>query len=104
MKKKLFVLLLSAAFLLSLAACGEGGGPSGGNVVNVYNWGEYIDMSVLDDFEEATGIHVNYQTYDSNEALYGKLAGGATGYDVIIPSDYMIGQMIDENMLEPLDF
>ena len=104
MKKKLFVLLLSAAFLLSLAACGDGGGPSGGNVVNVYNWGEYIDMSVLDDFEEATGIHVNYQTYDSNEALYGKLAGGATGYDVIIPSDYMIGQMIDENMLEPLDF
>ena len=78
--------------------------PPGGNVVNVYNWGEYIDMSVLDDFEEATGIHVNYQTYDSNEALYGKLAGGATGYDVIIPSDYMIGQMIDENMLEPLDF
>ena len=51
MKKKLFVLLLSAAFLLSLAACGEGGGPSGGNVVKGDNWGEYIDMSVLDDFE-----------------------------------------------------
>jgi len=92
-------------FSLSLTACG---GVSSveeeKGVVNVYNWGEYLDMTVLDDFEAETGIHVNYQTYDSNEALYGKLAGGATGYDVIIPSDYMIGQMIEEGMLEPLDF
>lgn len=104
MKKKLFSLLLSSTLLFSLTACRSGDGAASGNVVNVYNWGEYIDMSVLEDFEAATGIHVNYQTYDSNEALYGKLAGGATGYDVIIPSDYMIGQMIDEDMLEPLDF
>ncbi len=102
MKKRLIALFCALTCLLLPACSGEGG--SGGNVVNVYNWGEYIDMSVLDDFEEATGIHVNYQTYDSNEALYGKLAGGATGYDVIIPSDYMIGQMIEEDMLEPLDF
>ena len=46
-------------------------------MVNVYNWGEYIDMSVLEDFEAETGIKVNYQTFESNEALYGKLAGGA---------------------------
>lgn len=104
MKKKLSALFLSLVLLLALAGCTSSGPVASGNVVNVYNWGEYIDMSVLDDFEEATGIHVNYQTYDSNEALYGKLAGGATGYDVIIPSDYMIGQMIDEDMLEPLDF
>lgn len=104
MKKRLFSLLVSSALLFALTACRDGGGTTTGNVVNVYNWGEYIDMSVLEDFEAVTGIHVNYQTYDSNEALYGKLAGGATGYDVIIPSDYMIGQMIDEDMLEPLDF
>lgn len=104
MNKKLLSLLSASALLVSLTACSGGNAASSGNVVNVYNWGEYIDMSVLDDFEAATGIHVNYQTYDSNEALYGKLAGGATGYDVIIPSDYMIGQMIDEDMLEPLDF
>jgi len=101
--KKVLSLILAALLLLPLAACGQGSG-EGANVVNVYNWGEYIDMSVLDDFEEATGIHVNYQTFDSNEALYGKLAGGATGYDVIIPSDYMIGQMIEEDMLQPLNF
>ena len=100
--KKLLSLLAAVGLMLPLAACS--GGMSGGNVVNVYNWGEYIDMSVLEDFEEQTGIHVNYQTYDSNEALYGKLAGGGTGYDVIIPSDYMIGQMIEEDMLEPLNF
>lgn len=86
-----------------------GGESSSGNtgtagVVNVYNWGEYIDMSVLEDFEAETGIKVNYQTFESNEALYGKLAGGAGGYDVIIPSDYMIGQLIEEDMLEPLNF
>lgn len=101
--KKLLSALTAALLLLPLAACG-GVGSVGGGVVNVYNWGEYIDMSVLEDFEEQTGIHVNYQTYDSNEALYGKLAGGSTGYDVIIPSDYMIGQMIEEDMLEPLNF
>jgi len=104
MKKRLLSLALAAALSLSLSGCGEEGGPSGGNVVNVFNWGEYIDESIFEDFEAQTGIHVNYQTYDSNEALYGKLAGGATGYDVIIPSDYMIGQMIEEDMLEPLNF
>ena len=75
-----------------------------GGVVNVYNWGEYIDMSVLEDFEAATGIHVNYQMYDSNETMYGKIAGGGADYDVVIPSDYMIARMIEEDMLEPLNF
>lgn len=103
MKQKRWpALLLAAALLLTLPACGGEG--SGGNVVNVFNWGEYIDESIFADFEAQTGVKVNYQTYDSNEALYGKLAGGATGYDVIIPSDYMIGQMIEEDMLEPLNF
>ena len=83
---------------------GGSDGAGGSGVVNVYNWGEYIDMSVLEDFTAETGIEVNYQTFESNEALYGKLAGGAGGYDVIIPSDYMIGQMIEEDMLEPLNF
>ena len=72
--------------------------------MNVYNWGEYIDESVLEDFEAATGIHVNYQMYDSNETMYGKIAGGGADYDVVIPSDYMIARMIEEDMLEPLNF
>lgn len=100
--------MLAAASVLALllSACSDGaaGPDADGGVVNVYNWGEYIDESIFDDFQAQTGIRVNYQTYDSNESLYGKLAAGSTGYDVIIPSDYMIGQMIDEDMLEPLDF
>ena len=101
MKRTLAMILSVAVLMGTLAACG--GGKASKGVVNVYNWGEYIDMSVLDDFTAQTGIQVNYQTYDSNEAMYGKLAGGGAGYDVIIPSDYMIGQLIEEDMLEPLN-
>ncbi len=100
--KQYWYLFLTALCLTALTACG--GGNDGGAVVNVYNWGEYIDESIFEDFTAETGIKVNYQTYDSNEAMYGKLVGGAGGYDVIIPSDYMIGQMIEEDMLEPLNF
>ena len=102
--KRFITLTLAGALALSLTACGGGSPAEKKGEVNVYNWGEYIDESIFSDFTAQTGITVNYQTYDSNESLYGKLAGGATGYDVIIPSDYMIGQMIEEDMLEPLDF
>ncbi|MBR4296351.1 MAG: spermidine/putrescine ABC transporter substrate-binding protein [Clostridia bacterium] len=78
--------------------------------INVYNWGEYISdgsegsFDVNAAFTEATGIKVNYTTYASNEDMYAKLKSGATGYDVIIPSDYMIKRLLDEGMLEKLDF
>ncbi len=78
--------------------------------INVYNWGEYISdgsegsLNVNEEFTKATGIKVNYSTYASNEDLYAKLKSGATGYDVIIPSDYMIKRLADENMLEELDY
>ena len=72
--------------------------------LNVYNWGEYIDQSVLDDFEEQTGIKVNYTTYASNEEMYSKIVSGAASYDVIFPSDYMISKMMDEGLLAELDF
>ncbi len=73
-------------------------------VVNVCSWGEYIDESLIDEFEEKTGIVVNYQTADSNETLYSLLKSGAGDYDVIVPSDYMISQLIEEDMLSPLDY
>ena len=82
----------------------DGAQQTSGGEVNVYHWGESIDESVLEDFEEATGIHVNYQRYDSNETMYSMIAGGGTDYDVVIPSDYMIARMIEEDMLEPLNF
>lgn len=81
-----------------------------GVTLNVYNWGEYIangtegSLDVNAEFTRRTGIEVNYTTFDSNESLYSKLAGGGANYDVIIPSDYMISKMIHEDMLEELDF
>ena len=78
-------------------------------IVNVFNWGEYISDSsgivdVLKEFENETGIKVNYTTYATNEELYSKLKSSGANYDVIIPSDYMINRMINEDMLEKLDF
>ena len=78
--------------------------------LNVYNWGLYISdgsdesVNVVEAFEQLTGIDVNYTTYDTNESLYAKMKGGGANYDIIVPSDYMIGKMIAEDMLAPLDY
>ncbi len=103
MKKKILSLVLAAVLalsVLSMAGCGN----SGKVTLNVYNWGEYIDLSVLPEFEKETGIRVNYTTYASNEEMYAKIASGAASYDVVIPSDYMISKLIQEDMLAPLNF
>lgn len=77
--------------------------------ISVYNWGEYISdgtdgsLDVNKAFEELTGIRVIYSTFDTNESLYAKLKTGGSSYDIIIPSDYMIARMIEEDMLLPLD-
>ncbi|WP_294542297.1 spermidine/putrescine ABC transporter substrate-binding protein [uncultured Gemmiger sp.] len=78
--------------------------------LNVYNWGLYISdgsddsVDVVSAFEELTGIKVNYTTFDSNESLYAKMKSGGASYDVIFPSDYMVGKLIQEGMLAPLDY
>ena len=77
---------------------------NGKRVLNVCSWGEYIDESLIDQFEEATGIKVNYQTAESNEVLYSQLSMGGVDYDVIVPSDYMISQLIEEDMLAELNY
>jgi spermidine/putrescine transport system substrate-binding protein len=101
--KKTIAIVISAMMLVCLfSGCGGGSGKNG--VVNVYNWGEYIDESLLTQFEQETGIEVNYKTYESNEQMYSVLKQGGVSYDVVIPSDYMISRLIDEDMLEPLDF
>ncbi|MCI6660193.1 MAG: spermidine/putrescine ABC transporter substrate-binding protein [Peptoniphilaceae bacterium] len=74
------------------------------NVVNIYNWGEYIDPELVDQFEKETGIDVIYSNYATNEDLYVKLKSGGSGYDLIVPSDYMIERMVQEEMLLPIDF
>jgi spermidine/putrescine transport system substrate-binding protein len=92
---------VSIAALLASASCGKEKAPS---EVNVYNWGEYIDESIFADFEAETGIAVNYTTFQTNEEMYAAMKLGGTSYDVIIPSDYTVGRMISEGMLEKLDF
>lgn len=88
----------------------ETAAPKRGVTINVYNWGEYIangtddSLDINEEFTRRTGIQVNYTTFDSNESLYSKLAGGGADYDVIIPSDYMVSKLISENMLAELNF
>jgi spermidine/putrescine transport system substrate-binding protein len=72
----------------------------GSGELNLYNWTDYIDPKVLETFTKESGIKVVMSTYDSNETLLGKLQAGGTGYDVIVPSDYMVKQMIELNLLE----
>lgn len=81
-----------------------------GTTVNVYNWGEYISdgsdgsLDVVSEFEKLTGAKVNYSNFESNENMYSKLSGGGVSYDVIVPSDYMIDRLIQEDMLLEIDF
>ncbi|MEG1686867.1 MAG: spermidine/putrescine ABC transporter substrate-binding protein [Angelakisella sp.] len=78
--------------------------------LNVYNWGEYLSdgtddsLDVNSKFEELTGVNVIYSTFDTNETLYAKLKTGGSSYDIIIPSDYMISRMVEEKLVQPLDF
>lgn len=80
-----------------------------GTTLNVYNWGEYISdgtdgsIDVNKEFERITGIKVNYATFESNETMYSQLRTAGVSYDLIIPSDYMIDRMINEDMLLPID-
>ena len=121
-----FISLMVAVMLLTLSACGKEESneivienadmeyysalKDNGVVLNVANWGEYISdgtedsIDVVSEFEALTGIDVNYITYATNEELYAKMKAGAADYDIIIPSDYMISKMINEGMLEEIDF
>ena len=110
MKKVICVIaavLLAVSCLAGLSGCGS----SDKTTLYVYNWGQYISegddgsLDVIAAFEEAyPNIRVQYSTYDSNEIMYSKLSNGGITVDVIIPSDYMIGRMAQEGMLEELNF
>ena len=98
-KLKSFALIVIVFSILVLAAgCGESK-PK----LNVYNWGDYIDTDVLDQFEEEYGIEVVYDTYATNEDLYVKLKQGGSSYDVVFPSDYMIERMVREDLLDKVN-
>ncbi|KRN57962.1 ABC transporter substrate-binding protein [Carnobacterium divergens] len=78
-------------------------GFSGNNTITLYNWGDYIDPSLIKKFEKETNYKISYETFDSNEAMFTKIKQGGTAYDLTIPSEYMIQKMIKEKMLVPLD-
>ncbi|MFC3931574.1 ABC transporter substrate-binding protein [Streptococcus dentapri] len=69
----------------------------------IYNWGDYIAPELLTKFEKQTGIDIQYETFDSNEAMYTKVEQGGTRYDIAVPSDYMIDKMIQDNLLVKLN-
>ena len=94
------IMLLAAA---GMAGCGSSGGGKGGQVI-VYNWGEYIDPETIEMFEEETGIEVVYDEFETNEIMYPKVESGASSYDVVCPSDYMISKMIANDMLAEINF
>lgn len=102
--KKLLVLLLALAMVLPAMSLAEGFDPAefAGSTLNVYNWGEYVDMSVIRAFEKEYNVRVNYKTYESNEYLWLQLQS-EDAWDVIVPSDYMIERLIAAKKLQPLD-
>ena len=103
MKKIVCSVLVICTVLSSLlTGCGSSGGENG--EVIVYNWGEYIDPETISMFEEETGIKVVYDEFETNEIMYPKVEAGATAYDVICPSDYMIQKMIDHDLLAEINF
>ncbi|QIL51029.1 ABC transporter substrate-binding protein [Weissella coleopterorum] len=72
-------------------------------VVTIFNWGDYIDPVLIKKFEHESGYKIDYETFDSNEAMFTKIKQGGTHYDLAIPSDYMIQKMKEAHLLEPLD-
>ena len=114
----LLLSLVLSLFSFPLFSCSKDGqsGNGGTTTLYVYNWGEYISdgsedtVDVNAEFERwyfdtyGEKVKVNYSTYSSNESMYAKISSGASSYDIIIPSDYMIERLISEDLLAPLDY
>ena len=103
MKKLIALGLCTCMTAALLSGCGSANKYPNGKVY-VYNWGEYIDPETLDMSEKETGIQVIYDEFDTNETMYPKVEAGASNYDVVCPSDYMIQKMIDNDLLQELNW
>ena len=114
MAKQKLTLGVAVLAALGLMACseepaqteqqGEAAAPAATEkVVHVYNWSDYIDDTVLQDFEKETGIKVVYDVFDSNEVVEAKLLAGSTGFDVVVPSGSFLGRQIQAGVFQPLD-
>ncbi len=96
--KKIFTLSLIMVVAIFLASC------SSKPTLRILNWGEYINDEVVANFEAATGYNVIVDVTDSNESFYSKIKSATTAYDIVVPSDYMVEKMVDEDMLYQLDY
>lgn len=97
-------ILLTCAVLFFIAHRLEhGGSQASKDTITIYNWGDYIDMDLIKQFTEETGIKVIYETFDSNEAMMTKIQQGGSSYDIAVPSEYMIEMMKEQDLLIPLD-
>jgi spermidine/putrescine-binding protein len=99
---------LAVASAAALAGCGggetkEGVQSAAPGKLNIYIWSAYLPQEVLDQFTQRTGIAVNFDLYDSNEALLEKLQSGVADYDIVVPSDYMVRILIGEGLIQPID-
>lgn len=97
------IIAIICVLLLGVKQLEHATGMAGAKVVNIYNWGDYIDPDLIAKFEKETGYKINYETFDSNEAMFTKIQQGGTAYDITIPSEYMIQKMMKENLLIKLD-
>lgn len=95
--RRLLAIAAGALLLWTAAGAGEE------KVVNVYNWSDYIDESILEDFTRETGIEVIYDVFDSNDILETKLLAGGTGYDVVVPSHSFLARQIQAGVYRKLD-
>ena len=98
---RLSVFVASVVFVIGVAATPTTA--QNGRVVNVYNWSDYIDAKVLEDFTKETGIKVQYDTFDANETLETKLLAGKSGYDVVVPTAYFLERQIKAGVFQKLD-
>ncbi len=90
------------AALLVLAGCSGGGGGKSASL-NVYNWTDYIDPALLEQFTKETGVKVTYDTFDSNEVQETKVLTGGTGYDIVTPSNHNVPRFVAAGAIQPLD-
>ncbi|KHD85387.1 spermidine/putrescine ABC transporter substrate-binding protein [Heyndrickxia ginsengihumi] len=102
---RVFMVIIMIALALQYTAhrLNSTKGSASGNTLTIYNWGDYIDPALIKKFEKETGIHVIYQTFDSNEAMMTKISQGGTTFDVAVPSEYAVDKMKKEHLLIPID-
>lgn len=105
--RKTRALALLAIVLLGLQACAgggaSGGGASGGGTLYLYNWGDYIDPELVEQFTAESGVAVVVDTFETNEDMIAKVRAGGSGYDIVVPSDYAVQVMVADGLLAPLD-